>query len=151
MRMKLLVGLATIGLATAAVAQTGAAEVIKERQAGMKAIGASFKALMDQTRGTPPDAAIVRRHATTLATLSPKVPGWFGPGTQAPDGAKTGARSEIWAQQAAFRKSSAEFDAQAKRVLAVANSGDMNALAPQVRALGGTCKGCHDQFRQKDD
>lgn len=150
MRKIYLVGVTGACLAAAALAQTNVADVIKERQAGMKVIGSGFKGLMDQTRGTP-DPAAVKRHAAAVAAMSPKVTAWFAPGTAAPAGTKTGARPEVWTQQAAFRKSAAGFDAQAKRVLALANAGDMDAFGPQVRALGGTCKDCHDQFRQKDD
>lgn len=149
MRTKLLVGLVGLGLAGAALAQ-GSADVIKTRQAGMKAVGAGFKGLMDQMRGTP-DAATVQRHAAAIAAHSPKVPGWFGPGTAAAPGLKTAARPEIWTKTAAFRKAAADFDAQAQRMLTLANAGDTAALGPQLRALGGTCKTCHDSFKRKDD
>ena len=144
------IGLLGVSLAGAALAQGTAADVIKTRQAGMKAVGAGFKGLMEQTRGTP-DAETVKRHAAAIAAQSPKVPGWFGPGTAAAPGIKTAARSEIWMRTPEFRKAAAEFDAQARRTLALANAGDMAALGPQVRALGGTCKTCHDSFRTKDD
>jgi cytochrome c556 len=151
MRTKLLIGMIGASFAAAALAQgTAPADVIKARQAGMKAVGAGFKGLMEQTRGTP-DAVTVKRHAASIAAQSPKVPAWFGPGTASAPGLKTGARAEIWTQMPAFRKAAAEFDAQAKRTLALANAGDMAALGPQVRALGGTCKTCHDSFRAKED
>ena len=151
MRMKLIAGLVGASLAAAALAQGDAADVIKARQAGMKAVGAGFKGMMDQTRGDAPDSAAIKRHAAVVAAHSPKVAGWFGPGTASAPGVKTAARSEIWTQNGAFRKAAAEFDAQAKKTLAVADAGDMAALGPQLRALGGTCKGCHDNFRQKAD
>lgn len=144
------IGLIGVSLAGAALAQGSPADVIKARQAGMKAVGAGFKGLNDQMRGTP-DAELVKRHAAAIAAQSPKVPAWFGPGTASAPGVKTGARPEIWTQTPAFRKAAAEFDAQAKRTLTLANAGDMTALGPQLRALGGTCKTCHDSFRAKDD
>ena len=150
MRTKLLIGLVGASLAAAAMAQGTAADVIKTRQTGMKAVGAGFKGLNDQLRGTP-DAETVKRHAAAIAAQSPKVPGWFGPGTATAPGVKTGARPEIWTRTADFRKAAAELDVQAKRTLALANAGDTAALGPQLRALGGTCKTCHDSFRAKDD
>lgn len=150
MRSKLLVGLMGAAMAMGALAHEGVHGPLKARHDGMEAIGAAFKGLMDQTRGTP-DAATVKRHAATIAALSPKVPAWFGPGTAAPPGMKTGAKPEIWTRPAEFRKAAAAFDAQARKTLAVANSGNMAALGSEVRALGGTCKGCHDDFRLKDD
>jgi cytochrome c556 len=93
----------------------------------------------------------VKRHAAAIAAHSSKVVGWFGPGTAAAPDVKTAARPEIWTQTADFRKAAIDFDAQARRTQALANAGDMAALGPQVRALGGTCKTCHDSFRAKDD
>lgn len=151
MRTKLLVGLVGASLAAAALAQGSAADVIKARQSGMKAVGAGFKGMMDQTRGGAPDPAAIKRHAAAVAAQSPKIVGWFGPGTGAVPGVKTGARPEIWTQNGAFQKAAAEFDVQAKKTLALADAGDMVALGPQLRALGGTCKGCHENFRQKED
>lgn len=144
------IGLIGVSLASAALAQGTAADVIKTRQAGMKAVGAGFKGLNEQLRGTP-DAEAVKRHAAAIAAHSPKVPGWFGPGTATAPGIKTGARPEIWTRTADFRKAAADFDAQAKRTLALADAGDTAALGPQLRTLGGTCKTCHDSFRAKDD
>lgn len=152
MRMKLIVAVAALGLAGAAAAQAPeAAGVIKARQAGMKAIGGAFKGMMDQTRGGSPDPAVMKRHAAALAQHSSKVSGWFGPGTATAAGTKTAALPAVWTQNAAFRKAAAEFDVQAKKTLALANAGDMQAIGPQVRALGATCKGCHDSYKAKDD
>lgn len=151
MRTKLLVGLTALSLAGAALAHEGATGVVKMRHDGMKAIGAGFKGLMDQTRGGAPDPATVRRHAAAIAALSPKVLGWFGPGTGPGPGVKTAALPTVWTKPAEFRKAAAGFDAQAKKTLAVANAGNMDALGAEVRALGGTCKGCHEEFKRKDD
>lgn len=144
------IGLVGVSLAGAALAQGTAADVIKTRQAGMKAVGAGLKGLNEQLRGTP-DAEVVKRHTAAIAAQSPKVPGWFGPGTASAPGIKTAARPDIWTQTPAFRKAAADFDAQAKRTLSLANAGDMAALGLQLRVLGGTCKTCHDSFRAKDD
>lgn len=151
MRTKLLIGLTALSLAGAALAQGNAADVIKARQAGMKAVGGGFKGLMDQVRGGAPNPAEVKRHAAAVAAQSPKVIGWFGPGTASAPGVKTAALTAIWTQNAEFRKAAAAFDAQAKKTLAVANAGNMDALGAEVRALGGTCKTCHDSFKRKDD
>src|SRR5688500_16170197 len=99
-------GLVGVSLAGAALAQGTAADATKTRQAGMKAVGAGFKGLNEQLRATP-DAETVKRHAAAIAAQSPKVPGWFGPGTAAAPGVKTAARPEIWTRTADFRKAAA--------------------------------------------
>ena len=150
MKTKLIIGLAAAGLAGAALAQTGAADTIKARQAGMKVVGASFKGVMDQSRGTP-DAAVVKKHATALVAQSGKIAGWFGPGTATAPGVKTAALPTVWSNAAGFRTAAVNYDTQAKKLLALANAGDVAAIPAQARALGGTCKGCHDDFKAKGD
>lgn len=151
MRTTLIIGLVAAGLASAATAQApSVADQIKARQAGMKSVGAAFKGLRDEM-GRTPDAAAVKRHATTLAGHSSKVVGWFGLGTAAAPGVKTAALPAIWSRNADFRKAAAAFDVEARKTLALANAGDMAGVGGQVRALGGTCKGCHDDFKAKDD
>lgn len=151
MRTRLFIAIIAAGVASAALAQApSVADQIKARQAGMKSVGAAFKGLRDQLGGTP-DAAAVKRHAAALAGHSSKVVGWFGPGTATAPGVKTAALPAIWTRNADFRKAAAAFDGEARKTLALANAGDMAGVGSQVRALGGTCKGCHDDFKAKDD
>ncbi|MDO9489961.1 MAG: cytochrome c [Sphingomonadaceae bacterium] len=151
MRTRLIIGLAAAGFASAALAQAPSiADQIKARQTGMKSVGAAFKGIRDELGGTP-NAAAVKRHAAVLASQSPKVVGWFGPGTASAPGVKTAALPAIWARNADFRKAAGAFGVEARKMLALANAGDMAAVGGQVRALGGTCKGCHDDFKVKDD
>jgi cytochrome c556 len=147
----LIIGVVAAGLASAALAQApSVADQIKARQAGMKSVGAAFKGIRDQMAGTP-DAAAVKRHAAVLAGHAPKIVGWFGPGTATAPGVKTAALPAIWTRNTDFRKAAAAFDGEARKTLALANAGDMAGVGGQVRALGGTCKGCHDDFKAKDD
>ena len=151
MRSGMIIGLVMAGLASAAVAQTPtAADTIKARQAGMKLVGASFKGIRDQVGGTA-DPVVVKRHAAALAAQAAKIGTWFGPGTATAPGVKTAALPAIWTRNADFRKAAANLDAEAKKTLALANAGDMAGVAGQVRAIGGTCKACHDDFKAKDD
>ncbi len=151
MRTGMMIGVVLAGLASAAAAQApNAAETIKARQAGMKSIGANFKGIRDQVGGTA-DPAAVKRHAAALAAQAAKIDSWFGPGTASAPGVKTTALPAIWTRNADFRKAAANLDAEAKKTLALANAGDMAGVAGQVRAIGGACKGCHDDFRAKDD
>ena len=151
MRTSFIIGLAAASLASAALAQAPTVgDQIKARQAGMKSVGAAFKGIRDEFGGKP-DAAAVKRHAAVLAGHSPKVVGWFAPGTASAPGVKTAALPAIWTRNADFRKAAAAFDGEARKMLALANGGDMAGVGGQVRALGGTCKGCHDDFKAKDD
>ena len=151
MRTRLIIGSVAAGLASVAMAQApSVAEQVKARQAGMKSVGAAFKGLRDEMSGTP-DAAAVKRHAAVLAGHSSKVGGWFGASAASAPGVKTAALPAIWTRNADFRKAASAFDVEARKTLALANAGDMAGVGGQLRALGGTCKGCHDDFKAKDD
>lgn len=151
MRTRLIIAIVAAGVASAALAQApSVADQIKARQTGMKSIGAAFKGLRDQMGGTA-DPVAVKRHAGVLAGHSPKVGDWFGPGTAGAPGVKTAALPAIWTRNADFRQAAAALDVEARKMLALANAGDMAGVGGQIRALGGTCKGCHDDFKAKDD
>lgn len=150
--LMMLTGLTLVGAGAGAAAAVDAARDITARQAGMKAIGRSFKAINDQSRAGTPDAAVVRAEAAQLATLAARVPGWFprgtGPGDAAKAKVKTAAKAEIWSQSDDFRaKASALSAASATLAAAAKGSGDVAALQPQIRAVGGTCKACHTSYK----
>lgn len=144
----MLAGLMLAG-ATAAV---DASRDIPARQAGMKAIGRAFKAINDQSRADAPDAAVVKAQAAQLASLAPRVPGWFPRGT-GPDAAakakvKTAAKPEIWSQSDDFKaKAGALAAASAALSAAAAKGNDVAALQPQIRAVGAACKACHTPYK----
>lgn len=132
----------------------GAAPVertIEARKAGMKEIGAGFKAINDQARSATPDIAIIRTNADRLARLAARLPGWFPRGTGPQAGIKTKAKPEIWAKPADFKaKAAAMTNATKKLAAAARKSGDVAALAPHIRAVGGACKACHTDYKLAD-
>lgn len=42
------------------------------------------------------------------------------------------------------------FNKEANEMAKVAATGDVAAIGSQLGKLGGTCKGCHDDFKIKD-
>lgn len=136
-------------LAVAAPAQRpDAAKVIAARQAGMKEVGKSFKAVNDQLRGGAPDAAIVKANAARLATLSRAVPGWFPRGTGPEAGIKTASKADIWAKGPDFAAKARAFAVSAAALSQAAGSG--GDLAAAARQVGQSCKGCHDPYKISD-
>lgn len=61
---------------------------------------------------------------------------------------KTRALPEIWADVDGVRAKHVAFVQAAGKMADVAGQG-LDALRPQVGAVGGTCKGCHDDYRAK--
>ncbi|MFN3371862.1 MAG: c-type cytochrome [Sphingomonadaceae bacterium] len=135
-------------VATPALAQAPA-EIIKQRQGHFKEFGRAMKAISDEMRARSPDAAIVRKQAQTLAGFGPQIPGWFPRGTGPESGVATEALPAIWARSSDFTARANELTAAARALDAAAASGDAARMRSATAALGGTCKGCHDDFRLK--
>lgn len=125
--------------------------VAHTRHEGMEAIGKAFQAVNKQLRSGKPDAAVVRKQAAEINRLAIASNGWFVPGSGPGRGFKTHAKAEIWSDPATFRTAQQRLLTEAATFDRVARSGDMAAAAAQAKALGGSCKGCHDRFKEKDD
>ncbi|MEO5774204.1 MAG: cytochrome c [Sphingomicrobium sp.] len=144
-RFTLAVVLAAGAIGATAVAATDAASVIVERKANMKKIGGAFKLIMAQAKAGTLDAAGAAA-AADLNTLSSKVHKWFPDGSGPDVDTKTRAKSAIWANRRDFSAKAKAFAAAARELqTAVAKHGDVAAAAGEV---GGTCKACHDSYRE---
>lgn len=126
------------------------AEVIKAREGHYKEIGKAMKGIGDELKKGAPDVKIIQANAATIDRLAPQVPGWFPAGTGPEAGVKTEARAEIWTKPQEFSAAAAHFATAAKQFNATAQAGDVAAIGPAMKQLGGACKGCHDKFRTEE-
>ena len=62
-------------------------------------------------------------------------------------GVKTDAKAEVWSDAAGFAAASNKFQVEASRLQLLAIAGDLPGMKGQARAVGGSCKGCHDKYR----
>ena len=83
-------------------------------------------------------------HARGIAAASKLVPGLFPAGSG--DG-KTDALPDIWSQPDEFKGYVDDFLVAAEEMGKVADSNDMRAIGAAMKALGGSCKGCHDNYK----
>jgi cytochrome c556 len=150
MRKYLAGGMIICGFATVALAATPQ-EVIQARQANFKAIGKANKAVQDELRKPAPNIALIRANARQLVNLSAQLPRWFPRGTGPETGVKTGALPAVWTKRAEFGTAAVNFNKAARSLEAAASQADVAAVIASGRALGPTCKGCHESFRAKDD
>jgi len=143
-----------IVVAAALLALTGAAQAeepehyIKYRQAVMKAIGGHSGAASQIVRGKVSPEGALALHANALAALSADLTGLFPEGS---DFGETEAKEEIWNDWAAFEKVAADAKSATAAFAAAVAGGDPDAINAAYRDVGEACKGCHKQFRQKDD
>ena len=95
----------------------------------------------------PYDQAAFLQRAQRLNQLSPMAWDGFGPGTDA--GAPTKARPEIWSNAAGFKQAQEAFQAETVKLVAAAQSGNMDQIKAAVSATAKSCDNCHDNFRAK--
>ena len=135
-------------LAGGAVAAVNAKAVIEAREANFKTMGKSMKAMNDALKSDSPDLAAIAGNAATIRGLAPKITTWFPKGTGPGAGVKTEARAEIWTDGAGFAAAARRLEPEAAKLETLARAGDLAGVRAQVRVVGGTCKGCHDNYRK---
>lgn len=134
---------------TSAVWAMSPDEAIETRHNGMKQLGGAMKAAVNQTKSASPDIAVFKASAATLSEGADKLAIWFPEGTAVGVG-KSEALPAIWSDKAGFSAASADYMAAVKAFKAAAESGDLDASKAKLFAVGATCKGCHEKFREKD-
>ena len=125
--------------------------LIKARQGHMQLRAYSAGPLFAMAKGKIPyDAETAAKLANNLVLLlQVDVGGAWAPGTgndKYPG--KTTALPEIWSTYPKIAEAGKKYKAAVEEVAAVAGDGQ-DALQSKNGALGKSCKGCHDDFREK--
>ena len=139
---------ATVALPTQPVVKEQAAAFMKQRHEDYEKIGDAMKVVSRQLKGDAPDLAAVRENAGIIASLAPRIPSWFPPGT-GPDVGKTEAKAEIWQKPEDFLAKSKDFTAAASAFNTAAQGTDVAAIRAAHATMGKTCKACHDLYREE--
>jgi cytochrome c556 len=139
------------GAAGAAWAQTAAEKQVEARKANFKKIGAAMKTNVDFVRTDQGTAADVAAAAKSMSALAAQIPTWFTPGTAVGVG-KSEALPVIWQKPADFKAAAMKLQTAASALAdtAAKPGADKSTIGPALAAVGATCKGCHDTFRQPD-
>ena len=125
--------------------QADAKSEILYRQGVMSVVGGHMKSMATSLKGgIHMDEFAV--HAHGMANISKIVPNVFPEGSG--DG-KTEALAEIWENKAEFKAAMDKFLEAADGMAVAADTGEMASIGPAIKALGGSCKGCHDDFKQE--
>ena len=133
--------------AGAAFAQQKPEVLVKQRQAVMTLQGKYFGPMAAMAQGKAPyNADVVKRNSAYLDNLSRMAWDGFDPSTK---DVKSAALPSVYDQQAKFKEAGSRLEQEAHKLYEVAQSGDENAVKAQIGAVGKTCGGCHNDFRQK--
>lgn len=133
---------------TAQVQAEEAENYIKYRQAMMKAIGGHTGAISQIMRGKVAPEGDLLMHSLALAALNRNLTRLFPEGS---DFGETKAKEAVWSDWAKFEQAAAEAKQATADLAAKAAGGDRRQIANAWKAVGKSCKGCHKEFREKDD
>ena len=136
------------GLAAGGVLAQAKPEVlVKQRQSVMTLQGKYFGPMAGMAQGKIPfNADVVRRNAAFLDNLSRMA--WDGFDASTKD-VKSAALPAIYEQPAKFKEAAARLENEAHKLYEVSRGGDEAAVKAQIGAVGKSCGGCHESFRQK--
>lgn len=122
-------------------------DAVKYRKAAFVVTGAHFGRMGAMAQGKVPfDAKLAVENAEIVASMA-KLP-WaaFGEGT---DTAETKAKPEVWKQNAKFKEAAEKLQTESVKLVAAAKTGKEDTFKAAFTATAGTCKSCHDDFRNK--
>jgi cytochrome c556 len=134
-------------LTVGGVAAWAADNVIETRQAGMKEMGKSLKAIKGIIDANG-NAADVVAPAQKIVEVAGAIPSLFPKGS---DQGKTGALPHIWEDWDGFTKHADDLKAEATMLVSAAQSGDLATVRPQFEKTAKMCGACHKENRKKED
>jgi cytochrome c556 len=130
-----------------ALAQAKPDVLVKQRKAVMTLQGKYFGPMAGMAQGKIPyNAGVVQRNAAFLEALS-KMP-WDGFDAST-KGEKSAALPAVWEKSGEFKQAAERLENEAAKLASVSKSGDEAAVKAQIGAVGKSCGGCHETFREK--
>jgi len=128
-----------------AASAVGAGNPVEERQATMKHIGQGVKEASGYVSGKDAwDAAKVKALMSGIAADAKKAHGLFPKGSDKDP--KSEALPKIWESKADFDK---KMDELAAAATTAGKSANADEFKTNFKAIGATCKSCHDSYRAK--
>jgi cytochrome c556 len=150
MKSKVIFALLAVALAGTAMAQDKPVDVIKWRQSGYGFMAWNMTRIKANVEGTYNKDDVIKAANSIQAVANSGMGALYLPGTDKGVGwEKTRAKPEIWTEQEKMGKAAMAFVKEANEMAKIAAAGDAAATKVQLGKLGGTCKGCHDDFKIK--
>lgn len=149
---RLLLAVATVaGLATAlpAAAQFQKPEdAVKYRKAAFTVMAAHFGRIGAMAQGKAPfDGAAAAANAAIVADMSKLPYAGFVEGTSGTE--KGQPKANVWSERAKFDAAAKKMQDEVAKLATVAKANNLDQLKAAFGAAAGTCKSCHDDFRNQ--
>ena len=136
---------------TASVSLADQAEnTVKYRKNYMTSVGGHVGAIFQLLKGEYVAEGHMQRHADAVAAtvIAKDIETMFPEGTMV---AKTHALESIWENWDDFAEKAAEAEEAAKAFKVAVDGGDQAAIGKAAKALGGSCRSCHDDYKERED
>jgi cytochrome c556 len=153
-----LMALAALGSAaviSVAIAQRGpqtpeqqAEQAVKTRQGLFEVQGFAFGPVGAMLKDAPFDAAVVQKEAARVQVTAGMIAEVFQFDTRKFQ-VSTKAKETIWSNKSDFDKKITDLQTAAADLAAAAAKSDRAATLKAAGAVGGACKSCHEDFRDK--
>lgn len=139
------------GAAGAALAADEPDNIVKYRQAYMRANGAHITMFSAMVKDEVSWDDELVGHAHAIHEQSRNLLRLFPEGTAKGEvGVDTRAMPAIWERWADFEEAAQAFEQESAKLVEAAESGDQTAIAQQLAALGRQgCGNCHETFREE--
>lgn len=121
-------------------------DAIKYRKGALTVMGAHFGRVAAMASGRAPYDAKAATDNAAIAEAMSKLP--WAAFTEGSDKGDTKAKPEIWSDKARYAEAAEKMQAEMTKLSVAARVGTLDALKPAVSSAAGTCKNCHDNFRQ---
>ena len=145
-KLTALLSLATLVFASSSFAATAPADAIKYRKAVMSAMAAHTNAFSMIFLGRVEHQDHLRAHVTALAEMGTELKVLFPAGTGTGD---TDALPLIWQEQEKFAQLVTAAEKSTAELRDAVTAGDKAATMKAFKAVGESCKGCHDSYRKE--
>ncbi|MFA7588357.1 MAG: cytochrome c [Novosphingobium sp.] len=135
---------------TASAKDPSAQQIARERHRDMEKVGRAFKEINRQMKRPAPSISVIREQSGFIADYMARMDKQYPTGSGQQDGVKTDALATIWARPADFKLAVKRAKDTSKELEAAALRSDIGRVRAAIGPVGGSCKGCHDNFRNND-
>jgi cytochrome c556 len=125
---------------------TDVAGYMHARHENYEMLGANMKVLQDNFRSETPDMTAANAAAVNVKAFADAMGAWFPAGTGPDSGIESEAKANIWTDRATFDAAQVKLQEESTKLAAAI---DAAAFKAQFPATGGSCKNCHDTFREE--
>lgn len=134
--------IANIVSLTPLFAHEGAKGIVKERMDKFKMSKKMMQTIHKSIQNE--DFVTIEKSATTLHNWSKEMIKYFPEGSDAPP---SEASANIWLDPDGFKKAVNNFELASLKLINNSKEKDFDKTVDSFRSLAGTCKGCHQKFR----